>query len=325
MLIAMLAMTFPVVALADVDCELIAPPGVTKTKEGDVQAQLAADTILKAAKVGGDIKASAKSSLATAQKNAPSEDPDSLKARTLYVFCGMVANAKDVTTAEKFKMLKELEKVPSPPGQPPNEKDGLTKLGLPRFGASKDEVEAFAAPRKGVWRYSQGKEYVDLDDSLSDQPTLLQLFISSNKLYEARWSISSQRQHTTFGGKPDDDDSGPDPATTCSSFVDKLQADLVSEVGFQPGGVSVTKLPVSDAWAYIPGGRPPLCDQFHHIQCQAHASRTDREATLASGTQSFAIHASYVMAFGSTDGALHDWTWNDRYCDLTVTARKKSL
>jgi hypothetical protein len=331
-------------AVADVDCQLLAPPGVTKTAEGDAQAHLAANTILKTIRAGGDVNVSAKTSFATAQQNAPTEDPQALKARTLYVFCGMVANASDLSTERKFQMLKELEQVPVPPSptasqpaasSPPApgnaDQDIPAKFGLPSLGTSKAKVSQFASTKQGAWSSGneEGVQFVKFNGVIADRPATIKLWIRVDKLYAVTWDLFGwQKVEMTDSNRGGvHTNGGQDPSQICGPFIDTLVNLFVSTAGVTPNQVTTTQGQAD----YSPWGRwnfldgiPDQCRTW--AACTAHVQPSYHVAKLENDNQSVLIKGVYYTSnFGERDSKDRSFISqiNVDDCTLTVTATRK--
>lgn len=112
-------------ALAQVDCAILDPrDSVSQSQTGKITASV--DTLYKIAKAGGSIEGKTKKEIQNLQRGAPITEQGLVKLRTLYLFCDMVANAKDISTERKVQLynvmmnIKEEKKVPKkPPTQKP--------------------------------------------------------------------------------------------------------------------------------------------------------------------------------------------------------------
>jgi hypothetical protein len=115
-----------------VDCTQLDPrPSVSTEKEGKIQASV--NTLYKIAKAGGSVEGRVKKEIQNLQQGAPMTEQGQIKLRTLYLFCGMVANAKDLSTERKVELYKVMVDVQSKddsknkgPGQKKKTKVGST-------------------------------------------------------------------------------------------------------------------------------------------------------------------------------------------------------
>ena len=102
--------------MAQVDCSKLDPRAfVSREMEGKVKASV--DTLYKIAKAGGSVEGKIKDEIQNLQKGAPVTEQGQIKLRTLYLFCGMVANARDISTDRKvelFKIMMEEKKADKP-------------------------------------------------------------------------------------------------------------------------------------------------------------------------------------------------------------------
>lgn len=96
-------------AFAQVDCSLLDPrASVSSEKEGRIQGSI--DTLYKVAKAEGSIEAKLRSEIRNLQQGTESvSEKYAIAARTIFVFCGMVANAKDIGTERKFQLFQALQ------------------------------------------------------------------------------------------------------------------------------------------------------------------------------------------------------------------------
>jgi len=89
---------------AEVDCSMLDPrSSVSTEKEGKINASV--NTLYKIAKAGGSVEGRMKEEIHNLQKGAPVTEKTLIELRTLYLFCGMVANAKDITTDRKVELF----------------------------------------------------------------------------------------------------------------------------------------------------------------------------------------------------------------------------
>lgn len=110
--------------MAQVDCSQLDPrASVSKEMEGKVK--LSVDTLYKIAKAGGSIEGRVKDEIYNLQKEVPVTEQGLIKLRTLYLFCGMVANAKDLSTERKvelFRVMMEVKTTDEPKPKPHTQK-----------------------------------------------------------------------------------------------------------------------------------------------------------------------------------------------------------
>lgn len=114
--------------LAQVDCSLLDPrPLVSSVKEGKVQG--AVETLYKIAKADVSVEGKLKSEIQNLQQGTASvSEKYAISARMIYLFCGMIANAKDIGTERKNELLRELDarirELPAVATQPPRAAEG---------------------------------------------------------------------------------------------------------------------------------------------------------------------------------------------------------
>lgn len=95
---------------ADFDCSPLDPRvSVSKEQEGNVN--VAVKTLYKLAEGQGTVKGKLKQQIQNLQQGIPASDQLTIKLRTLWLFCGMVVDAKDMTTERKIQLLQDVEKV----------------------------------------------------------------------------------------------------------------------------------------------------------------------------------------------------------------------
>jgi hypothetical protein len=118
---------------AEVDCSLLDPrSSVSTEKEGKISASV--DTLYKIAKAGGSVEGRMKDEIHNLQKGASVTEKTLIELRTLYLFCGMVANAKDITTDRKVElfnlMMKAQKKTPKRFEQKNKKKISVSNKGV---------------------------------------------------------------------------------------------------------------------------------------------------------------------------------------------------
>lgn len=324
-------------ASADVDCKFLAPPGTSVTKEGEVQATVAATAILKSVRGNVDVKVSGKDSLQTAQQNSPTDDPQALKARTLYIFCGMIANATDIKSERKFEMLMQLQEVKPPPAAKPKSKpetvggtsvpkaaevthDIAAILGMPPLASSRQNVARFAASRQGEWSTSDDNhEFVRFQGSLNGKPATANLFIDEDKkLFAVQWKIEGKRNEGGNVDNPWRDVAGPDPSSLCNDFINEVVNFFVKKADVTPGPVSVGRPQVQDAWTLIPGGQPYSC-RLRSGACHATGTVVDRKTVLTRDDQKVTIRAVAVDANSYFDAVTNQYKNVVAKCTFTAT------
>jgi hypothetical protein len=92
-------------AIAQVDCSQL-DPRASMSREMEGKLKVSVDTLYKIAKAGGSIEGKIKDEIQNLQKGAPVTEQGQIRLRTLYLFCGMVANAKDISTERKVELYK---------------------------------------------------------------------------------------------------------------------------------------------------------------------------------------------------------------------------
>jgi hypothetical protein len=97
---------------AQVDCAKL-DPRVSVSNERNVQIKGSVETLLKIAKAGGSVESKATEQIQNLQSGVPANQQDPIKLRLLYLFCGIVANAKDISTERKLQLYQEMFKLSS--------------------------------------------------------------------------------------------------------------------------------------------------------------------------------------------------------------------
>jgi hypothetical protein len=92
-------------AIAQVDCSQL-DPRASMSREMEGKLKISVDTLYKIAKAGGSIEGKIKDEIQNLQKDAPVTEQGQIRLRTLYLFCGMVANARDISTERKVELYK---------------------------------------------------------------------------------------------------------------------------------------------------------------------------------------------------------------------------
>jgi len=114
---------------AEVDCSLLDPrASISAEKEAKVQASV--NTLFKIAKAGGGVEGKLKQDIQNLQKGVSVSEQGQIKLRTLFLFCGMVANAKDISTERKvnlFQIMMDQKPKTVLPRQPNINKSTITK------------------------------------------------------------------------------------------------------------------------------------------------------------------------------------------------------
>ncbi len=104
---ALSLLTLVQVAHAQMDCSPLDPRAEVNQRSA-AELQATADTAFKIAKATGTLKGSAETTILAVPPSASATELSLLQMRSLYLFCGMVANANDLNTQQKFGLYKEL-------------------------------------------------------------------------------------------------------------------------------------------------------------------------------------------------------------------------
>lgn len=143
--------------MAQVDCSQLDPRASVSTEmDGKVKASVA--TLYKIAKVGGSIEGKIKEEITNLQKGVPVTEQGLIKLRTLYLFCGMVANAKDISTERKvelFRVMMDVKATDEPKPKPPQQKKEKTSALNKPIPSPQDEKRAATEPQKTPQANSQ--------------------------------------------------------------------------------------------------------------------------------------------------------------------------
>lgn len=338
------------------DCSLVAPV-VSVTTETDKSVRGAVQTLLKIAKVEADLKDHIKREIQNVEIAAPQHDQELIEARTLYVFCGMVANAKDITTTKKVELFKQMmavshEQPVSPPvsakaqqkvvqHQPQdkvstsaaeqhspsevkhpdaasNKAHGLAELSVPGFGSSRDDVLKFLSGKSGTWREaSDGRQYVEFAAGLGVETATVHIHLNHNQKVE--YVIWSIASNRYLDAMTGNGGGrGPEPKSLCRQGLDSLSSYVTSKVHAAPVPLIERQLEITDPWQYIPMGHPSNCGN----PCNASASGIERSARFAVDGGQIDIKAvlsrsSKVANMGSTHGNAIEYYSK---CDIAITA-----
>jgi hypothetical protein len=124
-LIAVLGIFLPISSvMAQMDCSPL-DPRANLSREMDGKINVSANTLFKIGKVDGSIEGRMKDEIQNLQKGAPATEQGQIKLRTLYIFCGMVANAKDISTERKvelYKVMMDIKNTNEPKSKQPTQK-----------------------------------------------------------------------------------------------------------------------------------------------------------------------------------------------------------
>jgi CheY-like chemotaxis protein len=128
------ALTFsPGKASSAVDCGPLDPRVSLSTDvQGKIQGSVAG--LYRVAKAGASVEASVRREIQNLQKDAPAGQQDAVKLRTLYIFCGMVANATDLSTERKVELYQTMMAIKADPAL---EKVSASKPVQPRKPAAR--------------------------------------------------------------------------------------------------------------------------------------------------------------------------------------------
>ena len=128
-----------------IDCSPLDPrASISKEKEGKVEASV--DTLFKIAKAGGGLEGKIKEEIQNLQVGSSVSEQGIIKLRTLYLFCGMVANAKDLSTERKvelFRVMMDFKEPSEPKSSPRQQKKEI-------HAPPKAELESFKTGVFGI-------------------------------------------------------------------------------------------------------------------------------------------------------------------------------
>ncbi len=131
-LFALLGMSFLATSvMAQIDCSPL-DPRASVSKEVDGRVKATVNTLFKILKAGGAVEGKVKEEVRNLQKGVPISERGLIKLRTLYLFCGMVANAKDISTVRKVELFNIMM----------NEKETNLNKGEERRSAGKKKKKA---------------------------------------------------------------------------------------------------------------------------------------------------------------------------------------
>jgi hypothetical protein len=98
-----------ITGFAQVDCSPL-DPRVSVSTEREGKINIALGTLYKVAKIDGGIEGKLKTEIRNLQQGTETVSESlAVAARAIYLFCGMVANAKDLSTERKFQLFNSLQ------------------------------------------------------------------------------------------------------------------------------------------------------------------------------------------------------------------------
>lgn len=128
-LVVLAASVFSGAVSAQVDCSPLDPRAeVSKRKEAELQ--VSADTAFKIAKASGTLRGAAESKILALPTTVSPTEQSLLHMRSIYIFCGMVANARDLTTTQKFNLYKELISLQQAASKGPPATSGAPRISI---------------------------------------------------------------------------------------------------------------------------------------------------------------------------------------------------
>jgi hypothetical protein len=133
-----------------IDCSPLDPrASISKEMEGKVQASV--NTLYRIAKVSGSLEAKMKEEIQNLQIGSSVSEQGIIKLRTLYLFCGMVANAKDLSTEKKVELFKVMMDIRGPDEpkslQPRQKKDSGVSQPKKSVTTTKNGQEKVVTPK----------------------------------------------------------------------------------------------------------------------------------------------------------------------------------
>lgn len=137
------------IAIAQVDCSPL-DPRASISKEQEVKVNGAVDTLFKIAKAQGTVEGKLQEQIQNLQQGAPPNHQLLIRLRMLYLFCGMVANAKDLSTERKIQLFQEMKQESLPE----------TTSESKSTAEAKSEIAPSQKPDvSGYWRDDDGMLY----------------------------------------------------------------------------------------------------------------------------------------------------------------------
>lgn len=137
--------SFPGIGLAQVDCSPLDPrDSISKEREGTLKGSI--DTFYKVAKAEGNLEAKVKEKIQNLQEGVPVSEKNQIKLRTIYMFCGMIANDKALAPERKVTLfnlmmgIKDRDTTPSAPNTKKKSSKVIPKAP-PLTSSSKAESE----------------------------------------------------------------------------------------------------------------------------------------------------------------------------------------
>lgn len=114
---------------AEVDCSPL-DPRASIAAEKEAKVQVSVNTLFKIAKAGGSVEGKLREEIQNLQKNTTVSEQGQIKLRTIYLFCGIVANAKDIPTERKIELYRTMTDLSTSPVQ--KKKPKTKKHSMPK-------------------------------------------------------------------------------------------------------------------------------------------------------------------------------------------------
>lgn len=145
--IAAVTLIYSGVAIADIDCSPL-DPRVSLSAEKEAKLSASVSSLYKIVKAGGSIQGKLKNEIQNLQKDTPVSEQGQVQLRVLYLFCGTVANAKDISTERKVKLYQEMisrNNHPTPVKQKRKQSEKRIKETKQTYAQSKSSVQPVEA------------------------------------------------------------------------------------------------------------------------------------------------------------------------------------
>ena len=124
------------------------------------------NTLFKIAKAGGSVEGKIRTEMQNLQRGVPVTERSQIELRTLYLFCGMVANAKDISTVRKVElfnlMMQTKEKTSKNVSQRKTRMASVPSTGQPQADSSQkqaaladEQIKAAKAQRELMMRMNE--------------------------------------------------------------------------------------------------------------------------------------------------------------------------
>ncbi|HEY3275165.1 MAG TPA: hypothetical protein VGJ94_00975 [Syntrophorhabdaceae bacterium] len=220
------SMMYTAPSLAQMDCSRLDPrASVSIEREEKIKASV--NTLFKVVRAGGAVEGRAKKEIQNLQQDAPVTERGLIKLRTLYLFCGMIANDKSISAERKVEMYKEMMDIESTTGEPRVKK------------SAQQRSPKVSRPKKHVAESKINGRDTSLNEG-NFQPPNTQTTISvvsqnqTGGITAQNITVNKRTEPISYKGilMPAND---PDPAHSCNIPPDALKVFLGNSVAWHTG------------------------------------------------------------------------------------------